>query len=206
MEYSIYRLFGSKTRVTLLAWLTMNESKSFHVLQLSRRLSIPHSMLIKEIKTLEMLDIVKTEKIGKLKFVKINTALPYLGALKEIMIKTAGLKDLIYKKVSELGSIKYCLIFGSIANGKETSESDIDLLVIGKIKTLDLAKPLRALENELGREINYVVWNEEQLGKRANSKSAFLSDIISKQVIMVVGNEDEFRRDAERGAHHKGSA
>lgn len=200
MEYSIYQLFGSRTRVSLLTELAMNESKRFHVLELSRILGIPHSMLLKEIKTLEALDIIKTEKIGRLKFVQINTSLPYFNSLKDIIIKTSGLKDLIHEKLSRIKGIDYCLVFGSFANGEETSESDVDVLVIGDVKTLELARPFRELEDKIGREINYVVWNRSQLKKRAGS-SGFLLDIINKRVIMIIGNENEFRRDAGKGAH-----
>ena len=170
MEYKVYRLFGSKTRVSLLAELIINESKRFHILDLSRRLRIPHSMLLREINNLEALDIIKTEKIGKLKFVRINPALPYLNALKDLILKTAGLKELIYEKMSKFKDIKYCIVFGSFANEEETAESDIDVLVIGNIKTLELAKPFKDLENRLGREINYVVWSEDQFKRRASQK------------------------------------
>lgn len=199
MDYLIYRLFGSKTRASLLTELVMNESKRFHVLELSRILDIPHSMLLKEIKNLESLGIINVEKIGRLKLVGINVNLPYLKALKEIIIKTSGLKDLIYEKLSKVKGIEYCLVFGSFANGEETAESDIDVLVIGNVKTLDLSKVFKELEERVGREINYIVWSRSQLEKRAGSKSGFLSDLIRKQVIIVIGNENEFRRIAEKG-------
>ena len=164
-------------------------------------------MLVREINNLEKLDIVKAERIGKLKLVRINTALPYFGALKELMLKTAGLKDLMRDKLSKFKSnIKYCLVYGSFAKGEEVAESDIDVLIIGRVKMLELAKPFGELEDKLGREINYVVWSEGQLDKRAGSKSTFLSDIIRKRIIMVMGNEDEFRKDAEGGPHQESAA
>ena len=203
MEYSIYRLFGSKTRTSLLATLLMNESKRFYISELSRKLGIPNSMLIKEIANLKTLDIIKTERVGKLKFVQINPSLPYMNALKEIMIKTAGFKDLICEQLSNFSGIKYCLIFGSFANNSNTSESDVDVLIVGDASTLELAKPISDIEDKTGREINYVVWSEDQFMKRVISKNVFLSDIISKRIIMVIGSEDEFRRDANKGADQK---
>jgi predicted nucleotidyltransferase len=198
MEYLIYHLFGSKTRASLLTQLIMNESKRFHILELSRILGIPHSMLIKEIANLETLGIVKTEKVGRTRLIGVNLSLPYLSALKEIIIKTSGLKDLIYTGLSKVKGIKYCLIFGSFANMEETAESDVDILVIGNVKTLELSRPLKKIEEKIGKEINYVVWDKTQFESRVASKNGFLMDITSKKVIMIVGNEDEFRRDAAK--------
>ena len=198
MDYLIYRLFGSKTRTALLTELAMNETQRFHVLELSRRLGIPHSMLIKEIGNLESLGIVNVERIGKLKLVGINTQLPYFKDLKNIITKTSGLKDLIYGRISKVKGVEYCLVFGSFANGEETAESDVDLLVIGSVGTLSLSRMFKELEERIRREINYIVWSTAQLRKRANSKSGFLSDLLSKKVIMVIGSEDGFRRIAEK--------
>ncbi len=198
MDYLIDRLFGSSTRTALLTELFMNESKRFHIRDLSRRLSITHSALLKEVDNLEILGIVKVEKIGRMKFVGINSGIPYFKELKEIIIKTSGLKDLIYNQLSSNKAIKFCMIFGSFANGEETPESDIDVLIIGKVKVLELSKQFKQVEEKTGREVNFIVWNESQLQRRAKEKSGFLSDLINKQVIMVIGSENEFRRDARK--------
>jgi len=91
MTSKIDRLFGSKTRVSLLSKLLMNPDKSFYIRELSRELEIPYGMLYKEEKNLVSLGIVNEEKKGKVTLVSINKNLPYFAELKNLMIKTVGL-------------------------------------------------------------------------------------------------------------------
>jgi predicted nucleotidyltransferase len=206
MDYLIYQLFGSKTRGALLTDLVMNQSGKFYVRELSRRLNIPHSMLLKEINTLEGLGILKVEKLGKMKLVSINDKLPYFNSLKEIIIRTSGINDLLREKLSNIKAIKYCLVFGSFANAEDTAESDLDVLVIGDIRTLSLSGVFADLEKAIGKEINYMVWSEKEFKRRIHLKSGLVSDIASKRVIMVIGDESGFRRDVEGRAGKEAKA
>src|SRR3989337_3806498 len=113
MTYRMDRLFGSKTRVSLMSKLVMNTDKSFYIRELSRELKIPYGMLYKEEKNLVSLGIVNEEKKGKVTLVSINKNLPYFVELKNLLITTAGLADLLRKALVELREIKYALIYGS---------------------------------------------------------------------------------------------
>ncbi|MGQ9469496.1 MAG: hypothetical protein ACUVTD_06695 [Nitrososphaerales archaeon] len=52
MASKLDRLFGSKTRVTLLSKLMMNPDKQFCIRELSKELNIPYGMLYREVKNL----------------------------------------------------------------------------------------------------------------------------------------------------------
>jgi predicted nucleotidyltransferase len=192
------RLFGSKTRVTLLAKLLMNPEKSFYIRELSRELNIPYSMLYKEEKNLVSLNIISEEKKGKVTLVSINKNLPYFAELKNLLIKTAGLGDLLKNALSELTEIRYALVYGSLASGEESASSDIDVLIIGSDGEEKILGAIGSVEKAVGREINYILWNEEEFAKRVKSRHHLLMEIASKPVIMLVGEEDEFRRTVKK--------
>jgi len=192
------RLFGSKTRVTLLAKLLMNPEKSFYIRELSRELNIPYSMLYKEEKNLASLNIINEEKKGKVTLVSINKNLPYFTELKNLLIKTAGLGDLLKNALSELMGIRYALVYGSFASGEESASSDIDVLIIGSDREEKILGAISSVEKAVGREINYILWNEEEFAKRVKSRHHLLMEIASKPVIMLVGEEDEFRRTVKK--------
>jgi len=198
MTYRMDRLFGSKTRVSLMSKLVMNTDKSFYIRELSRELKIPYGMLYKEEKNLVSLGIVNEEKKGKVTLVSINKNLPYFVELKNLLIKTAGLADLLRKALVELREIKYALIYGSFASADESESSDIDLLIIGEATEEKILNLIAPIEKEVGREINYILWNEKEFMKRAKNRSPLLRDIASKPVITLVGEEDEFRRTAKK--------
>ena len=198
MTSKMDRLFGSKTRVSLLAKLLMNSNESFYIRELSRELKIPYSMLYKEEKNLASLGIVNEEKKGKVTLVSINKNMPYFAELKNLMIKTVGLGDLLKTVLSELEGMRYALIYGSFASGEESVSSDIDLLIVGNSSEEKILNVVGRVEKEVGREINYILWSEEEFMKRIKSRHNLLREIASKPVIMLVGEEDEFRRTVKK--------
>jgi len=198
MTSKMDRLFGSKTRVTLLSKLMMNSDKSFYIRELSRELNIPYSMLYREEKNLVSLGILNEERKGKVTLVSVNRDLPYFAELKSLMIKTVGLGDLMRRELLELKGIRYALIYGSFASGEESESSDVDLLIIGNVNEGKVLASISRIEKGVRREINYILWSEEEFTKRVKSRHHLLRDIVSKPLIMMIGEEDEFRRTVKK--------
>lgn len=96
--------------------------------------------------------------------------------------------------LSGLKGIRYTLVYGSFASGEESEYSDVDLLIIGNISEEKILNITSQVEKEVKREINYILWSEEEFMKRVESKHHLLREIASKPVIMLVGEEGEFRR------------
>ncbi len=198
MTSKIDRLFGSKTRVTLLSKLLTNPDRSFHIRELSKDLRIPYSMLYKEEKNLVDLGILVEEKRGKVTLVSLNRGLPYLTELKGLMVKTAGLSDLLRDALSELKGIRYALVYGSFASGGESESSDVDVLIVGHANEEGVLRIVSKAERKLDREINYILWDEKEFGKRIKDRHHLLADIARRPVIMLIGDEDEFRRTVKK--------
>ncbi len=203
MTSAIDRLFGSKTRVTLLSKLVMNPDRSFYIRELSRELNIPYSMLHKEEKNLVSLGILSEEKKGKITLVSVNKNLPYFTEIKHLLTKTIGLGDLVRSRLSGLKGIRHALIYGSLATGEESESSDVDLLIIGDVGGEEVLKAISEMEKEVGREVNYILWSEKEFMKRVRNRHHLLADVASKPVIMIIGEEDEFRRTVKRQKHSK---
>lgn len=198
MASKIGRLFGSKTRVSLLSKLLMNPDKSFYLRELSRELKIPYGMLYKEEKNLVSLGVVNEEKRGKVTLVSANKNLPYFVELKGLIIKTVGLGDLLRSVFSELKGVEYALVYGSFASGDESGSSDADLLIIGDVPEEKILDVTTQVEKDVAREINYILWSDEEFRRRIRERHHLLKDIATKPVIMLVGEVDEFRRTVEK--------
>ncbi|MFH1408384.1 MAG: nucleotidyltransferase domain-containing protein [Nanoarchaeota archaeon] len=89
--------------------------------------------------------------------------------------------------------VTYCFIYGSFAKGTEQRSSDIDLFVVSEIKEDELIHIIQKLEHTVKREINYVLWNSKTFNQRAENHH-LLKNIKESNIIMLIGNEDEFRR------------
>jgi predicted nucleotidyltransferase len=182
----IEKLFTSKTRIKIMEYLFFHKEESY-LRKIAKELGISPSAVKKEIENLEIIGIIK--KQGNK--IMLNKSSNILEDLKSILIKTDSVGYPI-KKALENANVKFVLIFGSFARGEYNYESDVDLLVIGKVKQEEIFRLLRPVEEEIDREINPVVWSVEEFKKRRNS--SFVKDILKKKIIMIMGTENELRR------------
>ena len=74
------------------------------------------------------------------------------------------------------------LLFGSFVDVKFDEYSDIDLLLIGKVKRTDLSKKISKLEKQIGREINYTIYSKTEFNKKQDH-DPFLKNIFSNKFI-----------------------
>jgi len=193
MTHQIDRLFGSRTRVMLLTKLLMNANRSYYLRELAKELNVPYSMLYKEKNTLRSLGILKEERKGKINLLSLNKNLPYYPELKGLVMKTTGLAGVIADSLHTIADVKYALIYGSFANGEETGSSDVDLMIVGDTDEEKILDAVTTAEKTIGREINYILWSENEFCSRVREKHHLLINIVSRKVIMLVGSEDEFR-------------
>lgn len=181
---------SSGTRKILEAFILSPEGE-FHIRGLARETDLSPAFVSKALKMMESQGIVKHKAIANIKLYSISRNSPIYPEIKKILLKTTLLPNLIGEQMKK-HNIKYALIFGSFASGKESNASDVDLLVIGDVSEDDLIRCIQSAERRAGRDINYILWNEKELRKR--KKSGLLIDIAKKPIIMIIGEENEFRR------------
>lgn len=180
------KLFTSKNRIKIMEFLFFNKNETY-LREISSKLKISPSAVKRELENLETIGLIKKEK----KKITLNKKNSIAEDLKDIFIKTDSIVYPIKESLENINA-DFILIFGSYARGDSSSESDIDLLVIGNIKSFDLHNKIKPIENKINREINPVVWTVENLRKEKNS--GFVRDIFKKGIIMIKGEENELRK------------
>jgi predicted nucleotidyltransferase len=181
----------SKTRVSLLRILLFS-SGGFHLRELSRKAGVSAPYASKELANLMDAGIVREEKVGNLKVYSVREGCPFLPELRGLFIKTDYLGELVREKLSE--KARYALIYGSFAKGDEREGSDIDLLVVSGMDEDNLLELSKKLEGETSREVNYILWNDKAFKERKGN--ALLKTILDQGFIMIIGDEQEFRKEA----------
>ncbi|MCW4013058.1 MAG: nucleotidyltransferase domain-containing protein [Candidatus Bathyarchaeota archaeon] len=176
----------------------MEPERQFYIREISRETQIPYGMVYKELDNLEQLGIITSQKKGKITLLQVNKETPYYEDLRNLIMKTTGIANIIQNHVKH-PEIAYLLIFGSIASGKDTPESDIDLMIIGDISEKELIEEADEIEKNIGREINYILWTHTEFEKKIKEKNHILIDVAEKPIIMLKGSEDEFRGSIEKG-------
>lgn len=179
------KLFTSKNRVKIIRFFLFEKNKSY-IREISKLLGIPVSAVKREVENLVFIGLVRKEKNEIILDKRCN----FLEDIKNLFIKTDAIVYPI-KEVLNDKNVEYALVFGSFAAGNYNSESDVDLMVVGKINLSDIYRFLKPAEKKIKRDINPVVWTEENLRKQKNS--GFVKDILRKGFIMIKGNENELR-------------
>ncbi len=185
------KLFNSKARFEILKLLLFNKDKEYHLREISKVTKLAPSVVFYELQNLKKINLVTYEKKANLVIYSINQNNPIIQDLKNIFIKTDLVGEVIKQKLEN--KVKYCLIYGSFAKGTETSKSDVDLLVVSEMKEEELLNLIIPLEKEINRDINYILWTEKTFKKKAKDNH-LLKTINSDKIIMLVGDENEFRK------------
>ncbi len=193
----IEKLITSKTRVKLLETLLFNPEKEYHLRGISRKTDSNPSLARKELTRLMEIGLIKSKKKGNLILYQVNKESPIYNELKRIYIKTKMLGQALREKMENYSDIKYALIYGSFAEGTEKETSDIDLLVVGKIREKELHNATMKVEESIGREINYLLWTEKEFKEKSMEKIPLLTEVARGKIIMIKGDEDELRKTIE---------
>lgn len=191
-------LITSKTKREILTFFIVHPDERFYHFDLAKRLHLPSSGVHTELKKLEIIGFLKSEKEASIRFYWLDKDFAIYPELKGIILKTMGVAEEIRNNLEKLGSIDVAFIYGSVAKNLEDAKSDIDLMVIGDPNMDTLTEAVVKAEGNLAREINYTVYDPEEWRQKVSEKRAFTQDVYTNKKIFIIGNEDELRKITER--------
>ena len=190
----ILKITNSKTRRAIFQLYFAHPEKKYYLRELERILNLPVQNIRREFLALEKNGIFIREKRGNQVYYSLNTKSPIFPELKSIVSKTIGAQSSLKKILTAIAGIKISFIFGSFAQKKEDSLSDIDLMIIGEIDENPLIEKISKLERLLDREINYHIYSQSEFAKRIREKDFFITKILSKPMIFLIGNHEDVSR------------
>lgn len=191
-------LFG-KTRRAILSLLYSHADESFYLRQIARFSGTGLGAMQRELKQLSAAGIIRRSVRGKQVYYQANTKCPVFAELKSLLIKTAGVGDILRSALAPLTDrIEVALIYGSIARGLENRSSDVDVLVIGDISFAEVVDKLEPAQEMLGREINPTVYPTAEFQLKLSQGHHFLKNVLSRDKIFLIGDEYDLSRLAEK--------
>lgn len=189
-------LFG-RARRNVLSLLFGRPEERFYMRQIARIAEISSATAQYELSRLAKAQLVIRTREGRQVYYQANTASPVFLEIQGLMEKTVGAVAAVRTALSDLareGRIEIAFIYGSFATGTQVSASDVDLMVIGDTKLLELIPALRDLQDRLGREINPTVYPTAELQERLKAGEHFVSRVLERPKVMLIGTEDELER------------
>ena len=186
------------TRRAILATLLLHADREWYFRDLAKHLGLRPSSLTRELKSLTNAGILRRREDGNRVYYQADSACPFLPELRGLMLKTAGLVDVLREALRPLaGRIVLAFVYGSVARGEELAESDIDLMVISDAGRFELTKPLQQAEKQLARSVNPTVYKPAEFAKKVASDDHFVGAVLDKEKLFVVGDERDLDRARE---------
>jgi len=184
-------LFG-KTRRAVLALLYSHPDESFYLRQIARVTGAGMGSLQRELKQLSEAGIIRRSEIGRQAFFTANSKSPVFLELRNLIIKTFGVTDVLRAALSSLAeTIQVAFIYGSIAGREIKQSSDVDVMVIGEAAFAEVVAALSPVQETLAREINPSVYPPEEFKSKLAQGHHFLKSVLNGPKIFLIGDENE---------------
>lgn len=188
-------LLGSKLRAKALGWLFTHPDERYFVRQLTNLLGEDSTNVSRELARLESTGILILTREGKQKYYQANKKSPIFNELHMLIMKTAGAADILRSALApSVEKIKVAFIFGSLAGGKETRISDIDIMVIGGASFSEIISLVSPAQKTLGREINPVVYPVSEFKQKIRDEQNFLNRVFDSDKVFLVGDGSDLAR------------
>lgn len=181
----------SPTRQAILTTLFLRPEKAWYLSELASSLGTRPSSLQREIDALVRVGILEKRIDGRRSYLKANENSPIFPELRGLIEKTSGIVPMLGEAIAHAKGVRFGFIYGSLARGEETAASDVDLMLIGSLSTMDITPRLRRVEKAVGRQINPTVFTLAEFSRNLNQKNHFLRTVMRNKKIMLAGTQDE---------------
>jgi len=205
-------LFGSLTRVKLLALFLSDESKSYFVRELTRLLNLQINSIRRELENLSNLNIIKLDlkadgekELKELfdgktikkkpsrtdkKYYTVNKEFLFLDELKSLFLKAQTFsKDNAFVDIAEkFPGIVYAILLGKFVNDKEAK---LDFLIVGDVPIRKLETFIKKIEKNIASEINFALLTVDEFEYRKQIVDKFLYKILENKKIVLVDKRND---------------
>jgi predicted nucleotidyltransferase len=189
-------LFG-RTRGAVLRALYGHVEESFYLRQLARRTEITLGAVQRELRQLVEAGLVTRETVGHQTFYRANQKSPVFDEMRSLVAKTVGVHDVLLKALRPLEEkISLAFVYGSTARSKENNQSDVDLMVVGRVHFADVIEHLAEAQKALNREINPTVYSTREFRNKARAN--FLKTVLREKKLFLIGDESVVRELGEQ--------
>jgi predicted nucleotidyltransferase len=184
-------LFG-QTRGAVLRVLYGQVEDSFYLRQLARETGVTLGAVQRELRQLVEAGLVTRKAVGHQTFYRANQTSPVFQEMRSLIAKTVGVHDVLVEALRPLQpKISIAFVYGSTARSRESRESDVDLMIVGRVHFADVIEHLAPAQKALNREINPTVYSTKEFLTKLRGN--FLKTVLAEKKIFVIGDESDLR-------------
>lgn len=184
-----------ETRGAVLGVLYLQPDQTFYVRHLIRVVGRGQGAVQRELQRLTEAGLLLRTVQGRQVHYQANRHSAVFAELQGLLLKTVGLADVLRSALAPLaGKVQVALVYGSLASGRFTASSDVDLMIAGDVSFREVVSALAPTQETLGREVNPSVYSLDDLKRRVAEGNHFLLAVLHEPKIFILGGEDDLAR------------
>jgi predicted nucleotidyltransferase len=182
----------SGTRQTLLGLLFGQPDRGYTLTELIEMAQAGRGAVQREIARLVEAGLVRQHGRSRGRLYRANPESPIYQELCGIARKVLGPANVIREALLPLkGQVRAAVLYGSVAQGMDRADSDIDVLIVSDELLLeDVFEALSGAERALGRSVNPTMYTSEEYNQRRKGNSPFLADVLQGDHEILLGALD----------------
>jgi len=179
----------SGTRRTLLRLFFTAPDRGYTLTELIELADAGRGAVQRETARLVDAGLVTAEGRSRGRRYRANAESPIFEELCGIAHKILGPAGVIESALAPLGDrIRLALLYGSVAQGSERADSDIDVLIVSDDLMLEeVFDALGEAEQRLGRSVNPTLYTAAEFERRRADRSPFLMDVLEGEHEVLLG-------------------
>jgi len=112
--------------------------------------------------------------------------------MRSLVAKTVGIHDVLLAALRPLErKINLAFVYGSVARSRGSYQSDIDLMIVGRVRFEDVIERMADAQKTLNREINPTIYTVNEY--RSKVRGNFLKTVLGEKKLFIVGDENVLR-------------
>jgi uncharacterized protein len=192
-----------QTRARVLSLFFGPARETLYLRQIVRHLGTGSGVVQRELHRLSEAGILQREVLGRHVCYRANRNCPVFGELQGLVVKTAGIADVLRAALSGLsGRVQAAFLFGSLAKGFANAGSDVDVMVVGDVSFAEVVAALTPAQERLGRETNPVVYSAEEFRRKLAQGHHFLTTVMQEPKVFLLGSDHELGRLGKKRLAH----
>jgi predicted nucleotidyltransferase len=183
----------SRGQQRVLALLFGQPDRSFYTSEIIRLAKSGTGAVQRELARLAGAGLVTITTVGNQKHYRANANSPVFVELRGLILKTVGLVNPLRDALQPLvGKITAAFVYGSVAKGRDTAKSDIDVLVIGDRPSYrEVYAAMQRAEAVLGRAVNPNLFTVAEWKEKIAERASFAAKIKAQPKLFILGSEHD---------------
>jgi predicted nucleotidyltransferase len=177
-----------QSRSAILSALAAAGEEGLHLREIARRAKVNSKTAMRELHSLRDAGILISHEVGRQVIYRLNPNCPIYDELRSIIRKTVGLAGVLRSALEPFADrIDLAYIYGSHARGDEQPDSDVDLMIVGRVTLLELSPPLRKAGRILHRVINPILYTPEEYEQELKTDGSFVFRVHNGKRLDLIG-------------------